>query len=576
MGLNASRRFRFLFVSIFFVSLLAASPKLRLNTSAIGPVSVAAGTNGPSQSVDAYNAGDGSLSLTAAGSAAWLAPAVGAARSCATGTCYAIQIGLQTSALAPGVYTGTVTVSDPKALDAPQTITVTAQVGGGIPAKVDLWVPPDQSSRDYTFSTNSPLTTRAMSQSGGNWLAVALDGGGSIRFAYPYRIRVTHQPGMPEGTYQGSVAVSGSTFAPDNKTVGVTMQVTSQPIAKAAPERVALRLAQGAPKQVRVVQAVNDGKGTLQLSSATAATASGGNWLTASAPTGLAVPLTFDTANMEPGTYQGSMTLSTNAVNGAVTVPVELEVVAKGTPLATYQGVVDNATFEKDGQVAGGAIAAVFGEQLSMAEPAQGKELPLVTKLADTRVLVNGQPAPLYFTSYGQINFQMPYGLPAGTAEVRVERDGQAGNAVTVQVAERAPRLLRLGIGDYGIIVNQDGSFPMPATPGLLSRPARAGEALVIYAIGLGPTSPPAATGAAAPSVEPLARVAGNTSVTFGGGFTGTGITVAPLFVGLTPGFVGLYQINVLVPPDAPKGPAVGLSVKVDNATGNIVRIAIE
>ena len=46
------------------------------------------------------------------------------------GACIPIQVGFQTSALARGSYTGTITVSDPNAVDAPQTIVVTVAVGG--------------------------------------------------------------------------------------------------------------------------------------------------------------------------------------------------------------------------------------------------------------------------------------------------------------------------------------------------------------------------------------------------------------------------------------------------------------
>jgi uncharacterized protein (TIGR03437 family) len=255
-------------------------------------------------------------------------------------------------------------------------------------------------------------------------------------------------------------------------------------------------------------------------------------------------------------------------------VPVNVTVISQSAPLAAFGGVRNNATFAAGEALAPGGIVAVFGEQLSLRDPAVAPSLPLPTELGGTRVLLNGQPVPIYYSSYDQVNFQIPFDTPAGEATVRVEREGQPGNTVTVRIAKAMPRILRLNIRDYGIIVNEDGSFPIPATPGVASRPAKPGDALVIYALGLGQTSPSVTAGAASPS-SPLARVNANYRVTFGGGFTQP-ITVEPFFVGLTPGFFGLYQLNVIVPEDAARGNDVPLVIAGDDGTSNVVTLAIQ
>jgi len=186
---------------------------------------------------------------------------------------------------------------------------------------------------------------------------------------------------------------------------------------------------------------------------------------------------------------------------------------------------------------------------------------------------VNNTPAPVYYASYGQCNSQVPYEATVGTATVVVEANGLRSNGVTVPIAERAPRLLRLGIGNYGILVNQDGTFPIPATAGLgaAGRPAKVGETLVMYAIGLGQTSPTVTNGTGAPT-SPLAVITPMPSVRFG-----TGDTTEPLFAGLTPGFVGLYQINVTVPATVGKGPNVPIFLTMgNNVFSNRVELAIE
>jgi uncharacterized protein (TIGR03437 family) len=96
--------------------------------------------------------------------------------------------------------------------------------------------------------------------------------------------------------------------------------------------------------------------------------------------------------------------------------------------------------------------------------------------------------------------------------------------------------------------------------------PARAGEELVMYALGLGHTTPELKTGAAAPSPGPVI-----TPDRFSLNFdfrvnvppslpipdpAGVG---QPVYVGAVPGFAGLYQVNFIVPTTTPDlRPCVG------------------
>jgi uncharacterized protein (TIGR03437 family) len=176
----------------------------------------------------------------------------------------------------------------------------------------------------------------------------------------------------------------------------------------------------------------------------------------------------------------------------------------------------------------------------------------------------------------GQINAVIPYEALTGDGILRVERDGVRGNSVSVKIARIVPRILKLGIGNYGIIINSDGSYPIPETSGIFSHPATAGDALVIYALGFGPTVPTVQTGVGAPGEEPLARVPGNFKVYFGGSGLANPPAIDPLYVGLTPGFVGLYQINVVVPASAPKGSDISIYLSNDSVISNRASIAIQ
>ena len=563
-----------------------SAPQLRLSETTVGPVSVAVGANGPTRSIDATNSGDGTLNLSLRSSAPWLVSTLGTPRNCAIfgstgGTCTPIQFALNTSALAKGTYTGVVTVSDPNAVDAPQTVTVTVQVGGAVPDSATLFVSTQAgSTASVPFVTNSQIQGTPTTQTGGNWLSLAFDGSSSFSFTLPYAIRVTNPGNLAVGSYTGSLAIAGSSVAADNKTVPVTLRVTAEPIARLSPSSIRQRLAQTGPKLISYVNVTNGGMGTLTLADPSVTTGgSGGAWLTAARVAGTnLIQITADASALAPGDYSGTVTVNSNAANGPQTIPYQLEVVAAGPPLVSAGGVVNNATFAGNDELGRGVIAAVFGEQLIMKDPVQASKLPLETTLGGVSVLVNGQRAPVYFVSYNQINFQVPYDVAEGMATVSVERDGQRSNLASVRIVDRAPRILVFGnYPGYGIIVNQDGTYPLPASAGLGSaaRPARTGDVLVMYALGLGPTNPVVVSGAGAPT-SPLAVVTPTPGVTFGANAVPGLDSVTPDFVGLTPNFVGLYQINVRVPASAPRGDAVPVYLNFGSKLSNQVKLAIQ
>ncbi len=93
--------------------------------------------------------------------------------------------------------------------------------------------------------------------------------------------------------------------------------------------------------------------------------------------------------------------------------------------------------------------------------------------------------------------------------------------------------------------------------------PARPGEVIVIYVVGAGPTNPSVASGVAAPNPPAISIVNWNLGFDFQIGALALGqspaglIPVTPLFVGLVPGLVGLYQVNLRIPAQLPPGLAI-------------------
>jgi uncharacterized protein (TIGR03437 family) len=321
--------------------------------------------------------------------------------------------------------------------------------------------------------------------------------------------------------------------------------------------QISLRLAQNGPAATHpylpFISLSNAGMGALVVQTVTAT----GTEVSATSNGGLAV-VTVDPGSLDPGTYtDGLVAIQCNAVNCPIQVPVRLEIVPQGPPLIYYRGVVDNATFTPGDTVAQGDVVVVKGEQLSLSAPASASGFPLPTRLGGANVRVNGVPAPLFYSSFGQIAFQMPSGTAIGTALVQVERGGQAGNTVSVDVAERAPRVVAVTDLSYNL---RD-----------VDHPARAGDTLILWAIGLGPTIPAVADGAPAPA-SPSAVVTVTPTVEF---FRGSTRSVTPSFAGLSAGAAGLYQVMVTVPAEMPQGVA-GVRLHVLGLSSNLVGVAVQ
>ena len=570
--------------SIFLVCIsaaaLAAAPQLRLSTSAVGPVYIGSGASAPAQTINVFNTGDGTLNLSVTSSASWLTGSLGSPTTCTGGpvtSCIPLRVSLTTANLAVGTYTESLTLTDPNAIDSPQSVTVTVQVNGA-PSTVDLYVTPSDgpsNSASATVNTGASVQSSVKTSDNGPWLSFSLGGGGSFNFFTPYTLRATSQPGQ-SGDYTGTVALSGSPNAFDNKTINVNLHVTSQPILQISP--LTYNVSQGQAAQTTNVTFKNLGLGTLAISGATT---SGGSWLSALPVNGTTVAVTVNPGSMTAGTYSGTLTLLSNASNTTIPIPVRLNVSSGAGPLLSVGGLVDNAAFGVGKPVASGAIAAVFGSQLA-STPTYASSVPLPTTLGGVQILINGTPAPLFYVDANQADLQIPYGLTAGNITVQAVRNGTPGNLISGTVDPVAPRLFTLlGLpaapdsSPYGIVINaSDGTLALPSNIGVPAHPAHRGDVITIYALGLGPVSPSVATGNGAPGAEPLARTVNDVQVYFGGGFLGNA-TALPSYAGLAPNFVGLYQVNVTIPQDAPLG-NVPVMINMPGRVSNFVEMAID
>lgn len=186
--------------------------------------------------------------------------------------------------------------------------------------------------------------------------------------------------------------------------------------------------------------------------------------------------------------------------------------------------------------IAPGEFLTLYGTALSSGTALTGR-IPFPTLLGGVQVLVNGVAAPMNYVSPGQVSFLVPYGTQGPVASFQVVSNGKSSNIVTSFV----------NTGSAGLFTNPPGGTSQAAAVhvdgSLVSEenPAQVGETLQFFAAGLGPVSPSISDGAAGP-VGTLSR----TTDTIQAYIDGQPATVS--YSGLAPYFVGLYQLNAMVP----------------------------
>ncbi len=180
-----------------------------------------------------------------------------------------------------------------------------------------------------------------------------------------------------------------------------------------------------------------------------------------------------------------------------------------------------------------GALATVYGANLSL-ETRAANFAPLPTVLGGAEVFINGRAVPVVFASPGQVNFQIPSNLAPGRARLEARVDGQTSTAIDIQITAASPGIFVYG-SNRAVAQNQDGAVNGESTP------EAPGRFAVLYFTGVGPLDNPVADGALSPA-SPLSRAANPFEVRLGGQMANV------LFVGLSPGFVGLGQANFQVP----------------------------
>ncbi len=204
--------------------------------------------------------------------------------------------------------------------------------------------------------------------------------------------------------------------------------------------------------------------------------------------------------------------------------------------------------------VAPGSIASLFGADLSDTAATASVD-PLPQTLAGVTLLCSGHLLPLLYVSPQQINFQVPGDLQPGQYRVELRRSGSPTVTVELNLTRNAPGLF--------LAAHPDGS------PVTADSPARAGETILLYGTGLGPSQPVPLDGfrvSAAPPfplVDPVVALVG-------------GRVVSPEFAGLAPGTAGIALVRFQVPDDLDNSAPADVVVQAGGTASNALRMPVK
>ncbi|MCX6616826.1 MAG: hypothetical protein NTZ98_12115, partial [Acidobacteria bacterium] len=163
------------------------------------------------------------------------------------------------------------------------------------------------------------------------------------------------------------------------------------------------------------------------------------------------------------------------------------------TPAVFPGGVVHAASFAPAAPLAPGSIISVFGANLACTN-AGASSLPLPKSLAGASLQVGDLQVPLFYSSGGQINAQLPFELPPNTRPQLIVKGADFVTVPeTITVAQARPGIFTTTQDGKGQGVIMDVANRLVDS----ANRAKAGDVVVVYCTGLGATNPAVRSGEA-------------------------------------------------------------------------------
>jgi uncharacterized protein (TIGR03437 family) len=216
-------------------------------------------------------------------------------------------------------------------------------------------------------------------------------------------------------------------------------------------------------------------------------------------------------------------------------------------PAVASNGVVNGASFVPG--MAPNSWITIVGTNLCSITDTWDKSIlngVLPTTLDGVSVSVSGKPAYIYYVSPGQINAVAP-DVGAGLWSVTVTNANGTSAPASVVSQTTGPGFF-LWAGKYAVATRQDYSWAVKnGTFQATTTPAKPGDVIILWGTGFGPTTPAAPIGVQIPSdktyltTNPVRVTVGN-------------LTAQVYGTALAPGYAGLYQVAIQIPPTAPDG----------------------
>jgi uncharacterized protein (TIGR03437 family) len=580
------------------LSVTAQKQTILLSRDSLLFTAVEGGSAIPSESVGVVNIGQGTMTWTAAASTIsggnWLSVTPGSGSSVANSlTVPLVQADVNVTGMKAGQYGGQIKIAAAGANNSPQFVTVILNLlpAGSNPG---VLVRPtglifvatagsaDPGSQNVTMSSAALGSTQYASgllTFNGNW-AQAIPESGTFSAAASRSVVV--QPAIAKlatGIYRGALTLLFSDGSPAQVVdllllvvgpgSGVTAEDRRAEAAGCTPTQlleVSRTLSSNFvspasyPTQLEV-QVVDD-CGTSRTDATVIATFS-----TPDAPVVL--------ASLGTGVYSGTWRPATPSAQIVVTLRASVPSMTPtvitiqggvGTNITAASvgsgGVVNAASFDKSEVLAPGSIVSVFGSGMTTSStPAIGSTIPLPTTLTGATITIGGIAAPLYYTSSGQINTQIPFELGTNAQTQVVLRTGGVFAAPETITIDAARPGIFVASGTQGVVVTPSNQL-VDST-----HPATAGDVVVVYCTGLGVANPPVATNQ--PSPVPAAVAAIQPTATIGG------VSAPVQFAGMSPGLIGLYQVNIQIPAGVAPGPTVPLVLTQSGVSSNLVTMGI-
>lgn len=237
-----------------------------------------------------------------------------------------------------------------------------------------------------------------------------------------------------------------------------------------------------------------------------------------------------------------------------------------GASIAAVSAASGNPTLAPE------SIASLYGSNLAgTAQPASSQPLPTSLGGISLRVVDSvgvTRPAPLFYVSPGQVNFQVPSGTVPGQATLDLV--SQAGATVATGTAQ----VLSVGPGLF--TANATGKGVAAAAAVRVEVNALQSTVPVFRCGGTDCASVPIELGVDAPVYLSLFGTGiRNRSSLAGVNCIINGISVPVQYAGPQGGFAGLDQVNVSLPLSLRKTGETDLVLSVDGRTANTVRINI-